>query len=125
GQSLGDPVTCGIRNSAFSGTGCVGIGDANDGPFANDNNTLQLVDKVSWLHGKHSFAFGFEYNRQNYNQIGNQFSRGLFSFQANATRRPQRTGGDAFAEFLLGDIFTSTNAVAIADAKFQRNVYHK
>jgi hypothetical protein len=124
GQNPGDPVTWGIPNIGFNGTGFVGIGDANDGPFANDNNTLQFVDKVSWLHGKHSFAFGFEYNRQNYNQIGNQFSRGLFSFQANATRSPQGTGGNAFAEFLLGDIFTSTNAVAIADAKFQRNVYH-
>jgi hypothetical protein len=124
GQNPGDPVTWGIPNIGFNGTGFVGIGDANDGPFANDNNTLQLVDKVSWLHGKHSFAFGFEYNRQNYNQIGNQFSRGLFSFQANATRSPQGTGGNAFAEFLLGDIFTSTNAVAIADAKFRRNVYH-
>jgi hypothetical protein len=124
GQNPGDPVTWGIPNIGFNGTGFVGIGDANDGPFANDNNTLQFVDKVSWLRGKHSFAFGFEYNRQNYNQIGNQFSRGLFSFQANATRSPQGTGGNAFAEFLLGDIFTSTNAVAIADAKFQRNVYH-
>ena len=81
------------------------------------------MDKVSWLHGK-QLRFRFEYNRQNYNQIGNQFSRGLFSFQANATRSPQGTGGNAFAEFLLGAIFTSTNAVAIADAKFQRNVYH-
>ena len=124
GQPSGEPVTWGIPNIGFSGTGFVGIGDANDGPFANDNNTLQFVNKLSWLKGKHSFAFGFEYNRQNYNQIGNQFSRGLFSFQPNATRSPQNTGGNAFAEFLLGTIFTSTNAVAIADAKFQRNVYH-
>ena len=124
GQNPGAPVTWGIPNVGFSGTGFTGIGDVNDGPFANDNNTLQFVDKLSWVHGKHSFAFGFEYNRQNYNQIGNQFSRGLFSFQPNATRSPTGTGGNAFAEFLLGDIFTSTNAVAVADAKFQRNVYH-
>ena len=123
-QNPGDPVTWGIPNVGFSGTGFVGIGDQNDGPFANDNNSLQLVNKLSWLRGKHSFASGFEYTRQNYNQVGNQFSRGLFSFQANSTRSPQGTGGNAFAEFLLGHIFTSTNAVAIADAKFQRNVYH-
>ncbi len=124
GQNAGAPVTWGIPNVAFNGTGFTGIGDVNDGPFANSNNTLQFVDKVSWVHGKHTLAFGFEYNRQNYNQIGNQFSRGLFSFQANATRSSTGTGGNAFAEFLLGDIFTSTNAVAVADAKFQRNVYH-
>jgi hypothetical protein len=124
GQNPGDPVTWGIPNIGFSGTGFTGIGDQNDGPFANDNNSLQFVNKVSWLRGKHGFAFGVEYTRQNYNQVGNQFSRGLFSFQANSTRSPQGTGGNAFAEFLLGHIFTSTNAVAIADAKFQRNVYH-
>jgi hypothetical protein len=124
GQNPGAPVTWGIPNIAFNGTGFTGIGDTNDGPFANDNNTLQFVDKVSWVHGKHTFAFGFEYDRQNYNQLGNQFSRGLFSFQANATKSPSGTGGNAFAEFLLGDIFTSTVAVAIANAKFQRNVEH-
>jgi hypothetical protein len=123
-ENPGAPVTWGIPNVAFNGTGFTGIGDVNDGPFANDNNTLQFVDKVSWVHGRHTFAFGFEYNRQNYNQLGNQFSRGLFSFQANATKSPSGTGGNAFAEFLLGDLFTSTVAVAVANAKFQRNVEH-
>ena len=124
-QNSGDPITWGIPNAAFNGGGFTGIGDANDGPFANNNNTLQFLDKLSWVHGKHSFAFGFEYNRQNFNQVGNQFSRGVFTFQANTTRNPvDNSGGYAFAEFLLGNIFQSTNAVAIANAKFQRNVYH-
>ena len=125
GQNPGAPVTWGIPNAVFNGTGFTGIGDANDGPYENKNNTLQFVDKLSWIHGKHALAFGFEYNRQNFNQIGNQFSRGVFTFQANATRNPaNNSGGYSFAEFLLGDIFQSTNAVAVANAKFQRNVYH-
>jgi hypothetical protein len=32
GQNPGDPVTWGIPNIGFNGTGFVGIGDANDGP---------------------------------------------------------------------------------------------
>jgi len=40
-----------------------------------------VVDNVSWTKGKHTFRFGFEYNRQNFNQVGNQFSRGQFTFQ--------------------------------------------
>jgi TonB dependent receptor len=79
---------------------------------------------LSWVHGKHALRFGFEYNRQNYNQVGNQFSRGSFTFQANTTKSASGDGGYAFAEFLLGNIFASTNAVAIANAKFQRNVEH-
>jgi hypothetical protein len=124
-QKSGDPITWGIPNVVFNGGGFTGIGDANDGPFANNNNTLQLVEKLSWIHGKHTFAFGFEYNRQNFNQVGNQFSRGVFTFQANATKNPaDGSGGYSFAEFLLGRLFVSTNAAAVADAKFQRNVYH-
>lgn len=124
-QNPGAPITWGIPNVVFNGGGFTGIGDANDGPFANDNNTLQFVDKVSWIHGKHTFAFGGEYNRQNFNQVGNQFSRGVFTFQANATKDPVTgNGGYSFAEFLLGKLFVSTNAAAVADAKFQRNVFH-
>jgi outer membrane receptor protein involved in Fe transport len=112
----------------FSGDGFTGLGDSSDGPYQNDNNTLQFVDNLSWIHGKHTFRFGFEYDRQNYNQVGNQFSRGQFTFQPNATQSSPnaagaKTGGDAFAEFILGDIYTSTVAVAIAQAQFQRNAY--
>lgn len=124
-QSAGAPITWGIPNVAFNGGGFTGIGDANDGPFAINDNTLQFTDKISWIHGKHAFAFGFEYNRQHFNQVGNQFSRGVFTFQANTTKNPTTgAGGYSFAEFLLGNIFVSTNAAAVADAKFQRNVEH-
>ncbi|HSU30180.1 MAG TPA: TonB-dependent receptor [Bryobacteraceae bacterium] len=117
----GDPVSWGVPFVSFSGNGFSAIGDTQDGPYAIDDNTLQAVDNLSWIHGKHAFRFGFEYTRQNFNQIGNQFSRGQFAFQANATQSSGRTGGDAFAEFLLGDIYQSTVAVALANAKFQRN----
>lgn len=126
GQNSGAPITWGIPNVVFSGAGGLSaIGDANDGPFAIDDNTLQFVNKLSWVHGKHTFAFGFEYNRQNFNQLGNQFSRGVFTFQPLTTRNPaDNTGGYAFAEFLLGKLSVSTTAAAVADAKFQRNVEH-
>src|SRR5437867_1685864 len=124
GLKSGFPVTWGIPSVTFSGTGFTGLGDSTEGPYANDNNSLQLVDKLSWNHGKHTFRFGFEYNRENYNQVGNQFSRGQFAFQPNTTQSASRTGGYAFAEFLLGNIYQSTIAVAIANGRFQRNVEH-
>ena len=40
------------------------------------------------------------------------------------TLLPDGTGGYSFADFLLGQLFQSTNAVAVANAKYQRNVYH-
>jgi hypothetical protein len=55
--------------------------------------------------------------------VGNQFSRGQFTFQPNATQSSSLTGGDAFAEFLLGDLYQSEVAVGIANATFQRNLW--
>jgi hypothetical protein len=123
GLNPGDPSTWGIPAVTFNGDGFSGIGDNTDGPYVIQDNSLQVVDNLSWIKGKHTFRFGFEYDRQNFNQVGNQFSRGNFVFQPNATQSPTHTGGDAFAEFLLGDLYQSTVAVAIASAKFQRNAY--
>jgi hypothetical protein len=117
----GAPITWGIPNISIINYSS--IGDSTEGPYANDNNTLQFVDNLSWIKGKHSFRFGFEFMRQNYNQVGNQFARGQFTFQPNATQSPALAAGDSFADFLLGDMYQSEAAVAIANAKFRRNSY--
>jgi hypothetical protein len=122
GLNAGDPSTWGIPAISLNGSQWNGFGDNTDGPYVIKNNNTQFVDNVSWIKGKHTLRFGFEYNRANFNQAGNQFSRGNFVFQANATQSPTHTQGDAFAEFLLGDIYQSTVAVAIANATYQRNV---
>lgn len=118
----GTPVTWGIPNVTLLNYSS--IGDTTEGPYANNNNTLQFVDDLSWIKGKHTLRFGFEYTRQNYDQVGNQFARGQFTFQPNATLSPTLTGGDTFADFLLGDLYQSEAAVAIATANFQRNMFH-
>ena len=91
--------------------------------------TWEIVDNLSWVKGKHSFRFGFEYNRQTFNQLGNQFSRGQFFAKPLATALQSGTvgsatlsGGDAFADFLLGDLYQSVVAVAVANANYVRNV---
>ncbi|MGA8595333.1 MAG: hypothetical protein WB676_11380 [Bryobacteraceae bacterium] len=119
--SGGPPVTWGIPNITLANYSS--IGDSTDGPYANSNNTLSFIDNLSWVKGKHTFSFGFEHMRQNYDQVCNQFSRGQFTFQPNATQSPTATGGDSFAEFLLGDLYQSEAAVCIATADFQRNAY--
>ena len=126
----GLPVTWGIPSVGFTGE-FSGFGDNTDGPYENKNNTAQFIDNISWNKGKHSFKFGFEFDRQNFNQIGNQYSRGSYAFQPNATAQigkdkdgkpvPVQGTGSAFAEFLLGTIYSPTVAISVAEAKFQRN----
>lgn len=137
GLKGGDPSTWGIPEASFSSgpTGTTraiwqGIGDlGGDGPYVVTDPTWQIVDNISWVKDKHSLRFGFEYNRQTFNQLGNQFSRGQFNFRPLATALDSGTpgnvtlsGGDALADFLLGDLYQETIAVAVADANYVRNV---
>jgi hypothetical protein len=83
---------------------------------------LQFLNNTSWIRGKHAFRFGGEIRRDQFNQDGNQFARGSFGFEINATRRGptgSNLGGDAFADFLLGDIRRAETAVAIGSARFR------
>jgi hypothetical protein len=125
GLKGGDPVTWGIPSIAI--TNYSGFGDDSEGPYANNNHQLQFIDNFSWIRGKHSFRFGGEVRRDEYNQVGNQFARGSFLFDVNATAITTRnaagalasSGGDAFADFMLGQTKRAEAAVAIADAKFR------
>jgi hypothetical protein len=119
GLKGGPPVQWGIPNVAL--TNYSSIGDTSEGPYTNNNNTLQFVDNFSLVAGAHTVRVGGEYRRENFNQVGNQFARGQFSFQANATQSATASGGDSFADFLLGDIYQSEAAVSVGNAKYQRN----
>ncbi len=120
GLKSGDPVQWGIPNVTINNY--TAIGDSTEGPYANTNSTLQFVDNFSWIRGKHTFRFGGEFRREHYDQVGNQFARGQFTFQPNATVNPAtKTGGDSFADFLLGTPYQSEAAVAIGSAKNLRN----
>ena len=120
GLKSGDPVQWGIPNVTINNYSS--IGDGTEGPYANNNNTLQFVDNFSWIRGKHTFRFGGEFRREHYDQDGNQFARGQFTFQPNATVNPTtKTGGDSFADYLLGQLYQSEAAVAIGSARNLRN----
>jgi hypothetical protein len=118
GLSSGPPVQWGIPNVSL--TGYSGFGNSSEGPYENNNRALQFIDNVSWTRGKHSFKFGGEVRRDEYNQVGNQFARGQFTFDRNATRLPSiANSGNSFADFLLGQTFQAEAAVSIARAQFR------
>jgi hypothetical protein len=136
GLSGGTASTWGIPDVSFgNATGnslkqiWSGFGDrGGDGPYVVTDPSWQIGDNVSWVKGKHSLRLGYEFNRQTFNQLGNQFSRGQFSSQPIATAFNSGTGssplsgGDALADFLLGNLYQSTVAVAVANANYERNV---
>jgi hypothetical protein len=120
GLNTGAPITWGIPSIGI--TNYSGLGDDSEGPYENNNNSLQFLNNTSWIRGKHTIRFGGEIRRDQFNQDGNQFARGSFGFEPNATRRSNagtNLGGNAFADFLLGEIRRAETAVAIGSARFR------
>ena len=67
-----------------------------------------LKDDFSYIRGKHSFKFGFQYQNQNANGFGQQDIAGRADFSFLGTSIPGNTsfpasGGSSFASFLLGE----------------------
>lgn len=119
GLDAGPPVQWGIPSVGFQGV-YSGFGNSSEGPYENNNRSLQFINNTSIVRGKHSFRFGGEIRNDHYNQVGNQFARGNFVFTRNATNDPSRAGtGDPFADFLLGETFQAEAAVSIASAQFR------
>ncbi len=106
-----------IVNAAGTGTT---FGDNSNGPYLNTNRTYQAIDNFSWTRGTHSFRIGGELRWDQYNQLGNQFPRGQFNFQSNATSNLGAAGtGDGFADFLLGYAKQSQGSGSLAQVKFR------
>jgi hypothetical protein len=118
GLNAGPPVQWGIPSVSI--TAYSGFGNSSEGPYENNNRAFQFINNLSWIRGKHTFKFGGEIRRDEYNQVGNQFARAQFTFDRNATRNPQVNGtGNAFADLLIGQVFQAEAAVQIAQAQFR------
>ena len=83
--------------------GLSGWGDDTNGPYVLQDAIFQWIDDFSWTVGKHSMKFGGEVRRDRYNQLGNEFARGAFSFSGIQTANPNTlTGGYGMAAYMLG-----------------------
>src|SRR5205085_10342846 len=69
-----------------------------------------IKEDLSYLHGSHSFRFGFQHQNQNANGFGQQDIAGRADFNFLNTSIPGNTsfptsGGSSFASFLLGEAY--------------------
>jgi hypothetical protein len=111
--NLQDPLNWGPPSISFSS----GIATLSDGQqFFNRSQTQAVSANMFWAHAPHSFTFGGDYRRQQFNDLGQQNARGGFTFTGS------RSGSD-FNDFLLGLPATSQIAYGNADKYFRASIY--
>ena len=117
-QSWGIPA---IGGATFN-LGLSPFGNDSNGPFILNDKILQALDTFSWVHGKHSFRLGGEYRWDVYNNYGNQFARGQFTFGGQYSAEPNTlAGGNSAADLLMGTISRTDLAVGLASGDYKAN----
>ena len=89
-----------------------------------DEYTYTGSDAVTYVHRKHIFKFGGEYDRLMNNATPwPDDSSGNFYFDGSSTRNPNGfIGGEGYADFLLGDVQSYTLSLAPETGLRSRNV---
>jgi len=124
--SLGIQGLPGTPVNGLGGTPVFYIGDFLGGqtsqyghPQIINNGTLQFGDNISWVHGRHSVKFGFDFRRLTFEPSitflnGDEYGDYLFTgdFTSGFGAVPKNQDVHGFADFLLG---------YVADAKQAKN----
>jgi hypothetical protein len=89
-------------------SGMLSLGPST-GTFTGGNRigtVIQFSDNVIWIRSQHTIKFGVEDHVTRYNQLGQIYPSGNFSFSGTYTNNPQLPAGTgvAFADFLLGQV---------------------
>lgn len=98
--------------SNFSITGFTGLGESGIQPFIVTDNNYEAANHLTWLKGKHTFKFGGNLIRRQYNFFQSSSQRGSFSFNGQFTSQiGAGNTGSGFGDFLLG--FPSSSALTV------------
>jgi hypothetical protein len=96
-------------------SGFLSLGDST-GTFTDGyrvGTVIQVADSLTWVRGNNTIKFGFEWHPTRYNQEGQIYPSGEFSFSGALTDNPLVPAGTgvAFADFLLGQVASGQQGV--------------
>ncbi len=94
------------------------------GPSILSTHSTGFDDALTWIKGKHTAKFGFEYMKGADNNVSVGRSAGFFSFMPQETAQPGNSStGIAFASFLLG-LTDETQGYFFNAPGYSRNSYY-
>jgi hypothetical protein len=116
-----EPENWGPPSLDFSG-GIAGLSDAQQSFTRNQTSGVSYTGR--WMLEPHTFTFGADLRRQQFNYLSQQDARGSFTFTGAATQQvvngvPVAGVGSDFADFLLGIPDTASIAFGNADKYFR------
>ena len=88
-------------------------------------NSLVTTDNVSYVHGRHTFNFGFEWRAYQYSFITNGNTSPNYSFEnlQTAYTTNDHSTGDPFASFLLGLPDSEQLSITAVNPRLKSNYY--
>jgi hypothetical protein len=81
-----------------------------NGPYRDYNRNYAWSDNLTWIKGRHTLKFGYQGNRYNKTENANGNATGTFSFSSTGVPTGTSTFQQAWANFLLGNVATFTQA---------------
>jgi hypothetical protein len=127
GLPNGNEIANGIPSIAFAGSAVEPLGGLDWFNREQNEMTTMLSDSVSWLAGRHSFKFGGELTRLQFNTRGASNQRGTILFDGSRNglipRLPGNERAGALADLLLGQPYEASIVVGQFGRGYRQSQY--
>ena len=118
-----DPFSFGLP--FFNATDYSLVTDSPSLPQVQRDNLWHLSQSVSRTHGRHTMKFGGDFLRYQFNYLQSNLTRGRYDYSGVFTSQDGFgiTGGDPFADFLLGFPQDTTRTQGSGQAYMRQNMF--
>jgi len=127
-QVLGLPTfaVSGLTTIGTTGPGTLQTPATGSGnlPIDKEGRVLDADGNLSWVHGRHTVKFGFDFQQVTLNANVTLNARPAYAFTGIYTQNPQSRSntGAAFGDFLLGDTATATESTR-SNSNSRQHIY--
>lgn len=127
GLPNGNEIANGMPSVTFAGSAIEPLGGLDWFDREQNEMTTMFSDSMSYLSGQHSFKFGGEFTRMQFNTRGATNQRGTISFDGSRNglipRIPGNERAGALADFLLGQPYEASIVVGQFGRGYRQSLF--